>query len=303
MLTIDTSSIPSKPALRECARPRFDGSLERMDEWLAGLRSAGIRHSAPALMLALDNLRGANISSNRRLSILSTLKAPLLKTCVGLPKPDCAGHRPSSMPYGITLEQRLYRRMFASLNQALHQLDQQDGSRSSRQSRQREWTIRNLFRFANRQVRYAARWNIPLPGKTWLDLHELHVYLMTRRTLPVAMELSEMNANWTDPELEYKQLLLFGLAARLAAPTVCRDEFLAALPAWAAQTRLEDPHQMLGRIKLFLVAIGEDEPPRQQAAALAASFCGWVLQVPYSFVHQLRQDAFETVATAPNASI
>jgi hypothetical protein len=301
MLTFDVPSRPSNLAIRECARPRFEGRLDRLGDWLNGLRSAGVRQSGPALLLALENLHRVDISINRRLSILSAIKAPLLKTCAGLPKPNCSASKPLSNPHSVTLELRLYRLMFLNLHQALRQLDRQDGILSNRHYRKREWTIRNLFRFAKRQIRYASLWNTRLPEKTWLDLHELHLYLMSQRLKPVgAAEPSQTDANWIDPELEYRQLLLFGLAARLNASLVRSEAFLDGLESWAAQTQLEDPQRMRGRIKLFLVEIFEDAPPRQQVDPLDTLFRGWVLQAPYSFVHQLESVRY-TIASLPNS--
>lgn len=290
MLTFDAPSLPSQLAIRECSRPRFDANLDKLSDWLAGLRSAGIRQSGPALIMALENLRRTEISTKRRLSVLSVLKVPLLKTCAGLPKPGFADEKSLSTPFGVTLEQRLYRLMFVNLSLALRQLDQQDGRLSSRDWRKREWAIRNIFRFANRQIRYAALWKISLPAKTWLDLHALHVYLMTQPLTPDrSARPRESSTIWTDPELEYKQLLLFGLAAQLNDSVVRTDTFLGGLAGWAAQTLLEDPQRMLGRIKLFVVAIFEDSPARQLAEPLGATFRGWVLQAPYSYIHQIEE--------------
>ncbi|AFL76120.1 hypothetical protein [Thiocystis violascens] len=288
MLTFDAPSLPSPLAIRECTRPRFDGSLDKLGDWLTDLRAAGIRQSGPALILALEKLRRSEISTSRRLAALSALKVPLLKTCAGLPKPGLAIGKAVSLTSGVTLEQRLDRLMFANLNQMLRQIDRQGCLLSNREYRKRDWTLRNLFRFAKRQMRYAALWNTPLPAKTWLDLHELHVYLLAQRVMPMAtIAPSDTGTHWTDPELEYKQLLLFGLAAHLKPSAVRTDVFLEGLPGWATQTLLEDPERMLGRIRLFLVPMLEDEPPRQLAGPLHAAFRGWVLQPPYSFIHQL----------------
>lgn len=301
MLIFDAPSLPSPLTIREYARPRFDGSLDKLSDWLTALRSAGIRHSGPALILALEHLRRAELSSNRRLSVLSALKIPLLKTCAGLPKPDFADAQPLPIPGGVTLEQRLYRLMFINLNQTLRQLDRQSNPGSERHERQREWAIRNLFRFASRQLHYAARWKTRLPLETWRDLHALHIDLMTQRlSSTAASRRSATGASWTDPELEYKQLLLFGLAAQLNESVVNTDSFLEGLAGWATQALLEDPQRMLGRIRLFLVAISEDEPPRQQAAPLDSTFRGWVLQAPYSFVHRLENSEY-TIASPRNS--
>lgn len=300
MPTFDAPALPSPLAIRECMRPRFDGDLEQLHDWLNGLKSVGVRQAGPGLMLALENLRRAEISPSRRLSVLSTLKAPLLKTCASLPKPKHTGgaHLPTAS--GVTLEQRLYRLMFVNLHQSLRQLDQSSAALSERLQRKREWAIRNLFRFANRQIRYAARWNTPLPAQTWSDLHRLHLELMNPRTHPGGLLGStDSSMLWMDPELEYKQLLLFGLAAQLNAAIIQRADFLAALEGWAAQTLLTDPQRMMGRIKLFVVEIDQDKPPCQESGALNRTFRGWILQAPYPFIHQIEDEEDEGIESSP----
>lgn len=279
---------PSPLATREGVRPRFDGNLESLRNWLDDLKAAGVRQAAPELMLALNSLRRAELSPNRRLAVLAALKTPLLKTCAGLPKPNCAddGRPPSGS--GVTLEQRLYRLMFVNLHQSLHQLDQMITALPPPLHNKREWVIRNLYRFANRQIRYAARWSTSLPAQTWSDLHQLHLELMnagmTHSSLFGAPDSSVL---WMDPDLEYKQLLLFGMAARLNPAIIQRDDFLDSIESWAAQTLLTDPQQMLDRPNLFTVEIGVDGPPRQQSSTLSRAFRGWIVQAPYPFLHQL----------------
>lgn len=293
MLSFDAPSLPSPLAVRECTRPRFDGNLRMLRDWLGELRAGGVRQAGPGLILALENLRKTEISAGRRLAILSALKVPLLKTCAGLPKPRRPGVRVAPR-HGVTLEQHLYRLMFLNLNQALRQLDQERLLPSRPQQRRREWAIRNLFRFANRQVRYAVHWSTPLPENTWRGIHELHVYLRMRRPILAGSNSEpEVPLSWIDPELEYKKLLLFGLAARLREALVRDEDFLDELEDRAAQILLEDPHRMLGRLRLFLVDISEDAPPHQRMEPLDVTFCGWVLQLPQALVHQLEDEDLE----------
>ena len=296
MLTFEAPSRPSPLAIREFTRPRFDGNLERLRDWIAGLRSAGVRQSGPALLMALDNLRKAEITASRKLSILAVLKEPILKTCAGLPKPtavaptETADDGSLARRPGITLEQRLYRALLVTLNLALRQLDQENFVLSGHQQRKRDWAIRNLLRFANRLIRYSTLWTLPLPEGTWRDLHELNLYLTSRRPNPLGV-LSRASGpapdSGFDHERDYKALLLFGLAARLNEPLVRKDDFIRVLDGWASQTRLEDPHQMLGRFGLFLVEIAEDGPPRRLTGSLDQAFHGWVLQAPYPYLNQL----------------
>ncbi|EGV32362.1 hypothetical protein ThidrDRAFT_1211 [Thiorhodococcus drewsii AZ1] len=290
--SFNAPSLPSPLAVRECTRPRFDGNLDKLNEWLSGLRGAGVRQAGPALMMALENLRKSDLTANRRISVLSALKVPILKTCAGLPKPYQEDEGNGDKPlHGITLEQRLYRLMCLNLDQTLHQLDQQYGSLTARQVRKRDWMIRNLFRFASRQIRYGALWNIPVPAGTWRDLHELHHYLSTRRARSPWDE-DKTSGTGFDHELEYKRLLLFGLAAQLKESALRSEYFIDGLEGWAVQTQLTDPLRMLGRIRLFLVEVSEDRPPRQQEGALESSFHGWVLQPPYPFIHELEDAGY-----------
>lgn len=286
-LSFEAPSLPSPLVMRECIRPRFDGNLEQFKDWLAELRTAGVRQSGPALLMALENLRKTEISANRRLSVLSALKVPLLKTCAGLPKPYRAETDGIERTVGLTLEQRLSRLMFLNLDQALRQLDREHPLPSGRQLRKRQWAVRNLFRFANRQIRYAALWQTPMPRGAWRDLHELHLYLATRKTSSAWSPNSSTPIGGFDPVFEYKLLLLLGLAAATKESVLRSEYFMDGLEGWAVQTRLDDPHNLLGRIRLILVEISTDVPARQIQGSLEAPFRGWVMQPPYPYIHEI----------------
>ena len=293
MLSFDAQSIPSPLAIRECTRPRFDTDLEALKDWLASLRTRGVRQAGPALVLTLENLRKAELSASRRLTILSLLKAPVLKTCAGLPKPYAGEATATEAAPGLTMEQRLGRLMFVNLDRALHQLDKEHPVPSERQQHKRLWLIRNLFRFANRQIRYAILWKAALPAGTWRDLHELYLYLSSRRSNSLwDLDAQRLTVGEFDQEIEYKTLLLLGLAAKLKDSAPQSEYFMDGLPAWAAQTRLEDPHTRLGRLRLFTVEVSADEPPRQLQGSLDMAFRGWVLQPPYPYLHELESGPF-----------
>lgn len=293
MLSFDAQSIPSPLAIRECARPRFDKDLEALKDWLAGLRTRGGRQAGPALVLMLENLRKADLSASRRLTILSLLKVPVLKTCAGLPKPCADEATATEVAPGLTMEQRLGRLMFVNLDRALHQFDKEHPVPSERQQQKRLWLIRNLFRFASRQIRYAILWKATLPVGTWRDLHELHLYLSSRRSNSLwDLDAQRPTVGEFDHEIDYKTLLLLGLAAKLVDSAPRRAYFMDGLSAWAAQTRLEDPHTMLGRLRLFTVEVSADEPPRQLMGSLDMAFRGWVLQPPYPYIHELESGSY-----------
>ncbi len=277
--------------------PRFDSGSECLVEWIASLRDSGVRQAGPALILALESLRRADISPSRRFSVLQLLKAPLLKTCTGLPKPrDWAHMRNGAARRGVTVEQRLYRAMFQNLDQAVRQLDRCYFVLNGRQERRRQWAVRNLFRFFDRQIRYTALWGGPLPDSTWRDLHELFVYLSVRREpRPSGPVVGTANRS-VDPEREYKQILLFGLAAQLAPSGARSGELLEGLRHWAPQTQLEDPLARVGEAGALVVAPAQDRPPFRHPEPLAPEFRGWVLVAPEEYLALIDR---ETQRAAP----
>lgn len=281
--SLATSSIP----WMDLADTPLDTGGDSLTDWVEGLRKGGVRQAAPALILALDQLRVADLSPSRRIATLRLLKAPILKTCAGLPKPwkTAAKGRLLQAP---TLEQRLFRSMFQNLKQALHQLDRCYFLLNARQSRRREWVVRNLLRFVERQLRYAALWSAPVPEGTWRDLHDLHVYLMVRRS-PAPKDAPDTPGDRrdVDPELEYKQFLLFGLAAACAGREVLNGELMDRLPHWAVDTLLEDPHGAHGDTDVLVVELSEDSPPRRHLGTLSTEFRGWILIPPAEFLARI----------------
>ena len=282
---------------------RFDADLAVVRDWLGSLRAQGVRQAGPALLLALAALRRATLSPSRRLSILRLLKGPVLKTCAGLPKSWSGPGQPPDVgaegvcPRGVTLEQRLYRLMFQNLHQALIQLDRGPPAQDERQVRRRDWVLHNLFRFCARQLRYAALWGCPVPVDTWRDLHDLYVYLMVRRVTGAAPERpAQRLPPGVDASFEYKQLLLLGLVERRAGLAVRGGAVLAGLGRWAGATLLEDPHAGLyGETGLYVVEVGQDQPPRRHPGPLDAGLRGWVLLLPAEFLEQLEQARSATV--------
>lgn len=278
--------------------PPFDTGPEPLDHWIQGLRRAGVRHAAPALILALERLRQSEVSLAQRLWLLHLLKAPLLKTCTGLPKP-WAVRRGRPLGPGLSLEQRLYRLMFQNLNLALHQsgrghlLPVEDGDRKG-------WVSRNLLRFFQRQLRYSALWGLPMPDGAWRDLHELQL-CRPGRGVPggEAAPGSEPPSDQEEPELDYKQLLLFGVAGDLCAPFARSGGLADGLRRWAQESRLEPPETMQGGMNLFLVEVSRDLPPRRKPGPLDHAFHGWVLVPAAPFLEQL-EAALRAPAPVPN---
>jgi hypothetical protein len=276
-------------AVSKIARPPFDAGPEPLEQWIQGLRKGGVRHAAPALILALEGLRQAEIPAEQRLAFLRLLKKPLLKTCPGLPKPWTARREPNRLR-GLSLEQRLYRLMFQNLHQTLHELDRSQFLLDEQEMERHDWVISNLFRFFQRQVRYATLWETPMAENAWRDLHELYGYLTIGR-VPVAEAeapaRSHPRADGLALELDYKRLLLFGLAGSLSAPWARSGVVMEGLPRWARKARLEEPEAMQGGLDLFLVEICEDSPPHRKRGPLDRDFRGWVLVPPGEFMDRL----------------
>lgn len=269
------------------ACPPFDVGPEPIDQWIQGLRKAGVRHAAPALILALERLRQTEIPAEARLGLLSVLKKPLLKTCAGLPKPLSA--RGSSHPErGLSLEQRLYRLMFQNLDQALHQLERSQFLLDEEAIQHQDWVMRNLFRFFDRQLRYATLWGTPMAEGSWRDLHELHAYLRVGLR-PVAEEPAGTRPRPDHPDrvLDYKQLLLFGLAGAQCASWARSGVVTEGLRGWAQETVLKEPQAMQGEMALFLVEVCEDSAPRWKQGPLDRDFRGWVLVPPRDYTERL----------------
>lgn len=269
------------------ACPPFDAGPEPLDRWIQGLRRAGVRHAAPALILALEKLRQSEVSATQRLWLLRLLKAPLLKTCAGLPKP-WAMRRGRPGGRCLSLEQRLYRLMFQNLDLALRQMERSHFLPDAREANRLDWVIRNLLRFFQRQLRYAALWGTPMAEGAWRDLHELHAYRSRRGGL-VETAASGAGPQTTPegPELDYMQLLLFGLAADLCASCARGSDLANGLRRWARESRLEEPEAMQGGMDLFLVEISDDSPPRRKPGPLDREFRGWVLVPAAPFMEHL----------------
>jgi hypothetical protein len=202
------------------------------------------------------------------------------------------------VPSGVTVEQRLYRLMFQNINLALRQLDRCYFMLNGRQERRRQWAVRNLFRFFDRQIRYTALWGGSLPDSAWRDLHELFVHVMARREPSPSGAVVDSASRSVAPDLEYKQALLFGLAAQIAPLGARSGELLEGLREWAVQTRLEDIQGRIGEAGALVVELARDAPPYRHPERLAPELRGWVLVPPEAFLALLDLDTHG--ATSPN---
>ncbi len=140
-----------------------------------------------------------------------------------------------------------------------------------------------------RQIRYAIQYQATLPSGTWRDLHELYLYLLSRRSLTLwDLESGQPVGGGFDEEGEYRQLLLLGLAARFRSNILDHADFTERLPSWADQTRLEDPHTRLGWLGSYIVESSADEAPRWFNGSLDLPFRGWVLRLPQDYLELLK---------------
>lgn len=286
MYSSDSSSIPVALGQFERAPPRLDADPQVLEDWVGGLKARGVLQAGPALLQVLEMLRRSDLPLGRRLGILSLLKTPVLKVCAGLPKP-----RAGRADVGLTLEQRLGRLMFVNLDDALHLFDKRHPFPGERESQQRLWLIRNLFRFAGRQIRYAIQYRAALPPGTWRDLHELYLYLylLSRRSLTLwDLEAGQPVGDGFDYELEYRKLLLLGLVARFRPDIINDQGLMDRLATWAEQTRLDDPHTRLGWLGSYIVESSADEAPRWFSGSLDLPFRGWVLRLPQAYLEVLK---------------
>lgn len=261
----------------------------RMEE----LRRYGLNQALPRLMLELDGILNAKMPAEQRVALMQCLKKPVVKAVTSLPKPAARG---SSAPaagsagMSMTLEQRLLLIMSRNLRQALFELDRSQASILMDESSERLWVMQQAFRFIGRQLRYGIDWDRPWPKHTWQDLHDLFVYLVVRGTV-------QMHSGFTvavfdeefEPEIEYKRLLLLGLADRLTQRRCQTSEYFHLLKRWALESRLQEPERALGDTNYVKVDVVRDEPPRVRQGPLKESFRGWILRPNRAFFDYVEQ--------------
>jgi len=258
---------------------------------LNSLRKLDLQQALPLLLLELDRILHAQLGPEHRVALLECIKKPVLKAAAGLPKPASHGREGAQrLPAGMTLEQRLLLMMTRNLRHALYEIDRSQSSLLVEDDGDRVWVLLQVFRFLGRQVRYGIDWDRPWPKHTWQDLHDLFVYLVVRGSVQV-------NSGFTvaafddefDAEIEYKRLLLLGLADRLTDRRSRTADFFHLLKRWAVDTRLVEPERAIGQERVIKVEVIRDEPPRLREAKLAESFRGWVLRPADAFVDYVRR--------------
>jgi hypothetical protein len=253
--------------------------LAALRDWLRAMSAGGLGVALPGFIVRLDRMSRLALSAEQRLGILRELKRPILTLVAGLPKPLPGADRPTRRG-GISLEQRLYCLMIKNLKQALLDLDYSGQPLSAEVERRRRWTVRNLYRFMARQIETGiSRQLAALPEGTWHELHDLNAYV-TARAFARPRLGARRRGEAFDPESEYRRLLLLGLIGRAAAGSGIPPSILAALPHWAAETRLADPSPYVGELKQFVVDLTQDIAPCRIEGPITDVFHGFVLLPP-----------------------
>lgn len=248
-------------------------------DWLAAQRLHSIREALPALLVRLDRLATMELEPDVRLELMRIYKRPVLKASAALPNPDPRRpHGGFDKAPGLTTEQRLDRLMRINLNRLFQELDRNRYRCSAATEENRQWVLRNLFKFLRRQIRYAFLAGRPCPRHTWQDLHDLFVYLVIRGSvqLNTGVHLDPFDDGF-DAENEYKRLLLLGCAHQRGATGQSALDLLRRLPKWARNSHLSDPTAHLGVCEQLLVEVSRDAPLRVNDAGLREGFRGWVL--------------------------
>lgn len=258
---------------------------------LHALRRLELPQALPRLLLELDRILHGQLSFEQRVVLLQSIKKPVLKAAAGLPKPtDERNGGAKRVPAGMTLEQRLLLMMTRNLRHALYEIDRSQSSLLVEDDDDRVWVLLQVFRFIGRQIRYGIDWDRPWPKHTWQDLHDLFVYLVVRGSVQVnsGFAVASFDDEF-DAEIEYKRLLLLGLADRLTDRRSHTADFFHMLKRWAVDSRLMEPERALGQAQVIKVEVIRDEPPRLREAKLTESFRGWVLRPADAFVDYVKQ--------------
>lgn len=270
---------------------RQDWKLQALDDvagtadWLSAQRSMDVRDALPALVLRLDRLRELELEPGTRLELMRLYKRPVLKACAALPNPDPQAPDGGFGGAGLTAEQRLDWLMRVNLGQLFQELDRKRYRCAAATEENRQWVLRNLFKFLRRQIRYAMLARRPCPRQTWQDLHDLFVYLVIRGNVQLdsAVHVDAFDDGF-DAESEYKHLLLLGYAQACGLAGQPALDLLQKAPEWARRSSLSDPGAHLGLLELMLVEVSYDRPMRINDGSLREGFRGWVLLPADAFI-------------------
>jgi hypothetical protein len=254
----------------------LDGEAVRL--WLMEIRHLGVAQALPLFLTKLDYMSRVALGPAERIELLRLMKRPLLKLAAGLPKPLLRDHSSGVTAGGVRLEQRLYCLTVKNLRQALADLDRSSTFDSAELDKGRRWLLRNLFRFLDRQIRFGLIFGQSVPPFTWQTLHDLYSYVSVRRlAMPRAIARRRGRGEDFDPGMEYRRLLLLGLAETLTDGRRFTPEFIEEVTAYANTCKLAEPEGFVGEFGVFRVDVSRDGPPIKVVGALTESFRGWVL--------------------------
>ncbi|MEA3277230.1 MAG: hypothetical protein U9Q81_18475 [Pseudomonadota bacterium] len=253
-------------------------------------------NSAVALFVKLERMARSEIPAERRIRLLRAVQPQVFRVASEMSNPKVSARGQDTKAVGgQTLEQRLYRLMINNLKTTIEGLDRSPMAFARSAAEERRWLVKNLFLFIGRQIEYGLLWDRPWPEHTWQELHDLFLYLSSRKDIALGME-SEEAAETFKPENEYKRLLLLGLLGHLV-PFRHRPSLPdRRMMSWAEQTRLQDPGAFGGTFGLFVVDVARDEPPTRHSGVLDPRFSGWVLAPAQEFLDEVGGSARNEVS-------
>lgn len=243
-----------------------------------------VGHAVVGMISKLERMACREIEPERRIALLKVIMPRVMEMGSGMPKSVAsARHSVEGSGIGQTLEQRLYGLFAKNFRIALETFDCSPMAFGNAAVTERKWLVSQLFRIFSQQIEYSVKWGRPWPPNIWRELHDLYLYLVSRRDIGLSAEDGGGDLLF-DPEQEYKRLLLLGLAKRLVRPRDRSSALYRGLSAWARGSTLKDPSAHGGAFGLYVVEISCDVPPRQLAGALDSDFNGWVLEPAEDFL-------------------
>jgi len=248
------------------------------------------RTSVVKLIVKLEQLARVGVPTSRRIYLLRKVDAMIADVEKHFTLPIAATGQ-SQPPQGILIEHRIYSLMAKNLKLALLDLDRSTTARALASAEDRPWLIRRLFGFLARSIELSMTTGRPWAQGIWSELHELYYYVLYRQDAEID-ETREIRDMTFDPELEYKRLLLLGLARQMGKIVDSMPELMQRIPMWARQTRLKEPRIYEGTFGVYLVDITKDVPARECPDVVQATSSTWILEPAHGF--------FDFMSTLPN---
>lgn len=245
-----------------------------------------------SLLSRLEHLSRSDLHPHRRIALLRAFKRAIVKASAALPKHAELGRRESLEGGGaVSLELRLYQAMCRNLWRALHGLDRIRARGGGVDDAERQWVYQHLFRFIGRQIRYCIERDQPWPEHVWHQLNDLYINSIVGGVCSAdgetAVEVAD--APVFDAAVEYKRLLLLGIADRFGRASAELDKLLPMLKFCARDSSLIEPDLRFVQPTgvQFLVDVSTDEAPRIWNAPVDEAFRGWIFKPSEAFVRFL----------------